>query len=55
VPAHSVPIPNVLGFESFTASVTPVGGKNMLPGPAATAKLKPLKIKAPSSSLSFVA
>ena len=41
---HSVPIPNVLGFESFTASVTAVGGKDLLPGPTATARLAPVKI-----------
>jgi hypothetical protein len=44
-PVHSVPIPNVLGFESFTATVRAVGGKNMLPGPGATARLAPLKIR----------
>jgi PKD repeat protein len=48
--AHSVPIPNVLGFESFTATVTAVGGKDKLPGPAVTAKLKPVKTKRLSSA-----
>ena len=27
---HSVPIPNVLAFERFTATVTAVGGKDRL-------------------------
>ncbi len=40
---RSVSIPNVLGFESFTATVTAVGGKNRLAGPPATARLKPVK------------
>jgi PKD repeat protein len=42
---HSVSIPNVLGFESFTATVTAVGGKNRLAGPSATARLGPAKVK----------
>ncbi len=41
---RSVVIPNVLGFESFTATVTAVGGKNMLPGRPVTVKLAPLKV-----------
>ena len=40
---RSVTIPNVLPFESFTASVTAVGGKNLLAGPAAKIKLAALK------------
>lgn len=46
-PAHSVLIPNALGFESFTATVTAVGGKDMLSGRPATASLK--AVKAPRS------
>jgi hypothetical protein len=38
---------NVLPFESFSATVTAEGGPNMLPGPKATAKLAPLKVKVP--------
>ncbi len=41
--ARSVLIPNVLGFESFTATVTAVGGKDMLRGRPATATLKRAK------------
>jgi hypothetical protein len=40
---HSVAIPNVLGFESFAASVTAVGGKNLLEGATATGRLAPVK------------
>jgi hypothetical protein len=42
---HSVRIPNALGFESFTATVTAVGGKNRLAGRPATARLQPVKPK----------
>ncbi len=35
--ARSVPIPGALGFEGFTATVTAVGGKDMLSGRPATA------------------
>jgi PKD repeat protein len=42
---RSVAIANVLPFETFTASVTPVGGPAMLAGPSATAKLGKQKIK----------
>ena len=42
---HSASIPHVLGFESFTATVTAVGGKNMLPGRPASATLKPVKVR----------
>lgn len=40
---RSVSIPNVLGFERFTATVTAVGGKDQLPGPAAHARLAAVK------------
>ena len=42
---RSVIVPNVLGFESFTATVTAVGGKDMLAGAPATGTLKPVKVK----------
>jgi hypothetical protein len=42
---HGVRIPNALGFESFTATVTAVGGKNRLAGRPATATLQPVKPK----------
>jgi PKD repeat protein len=45
--SRSAQLVNVLPFESFTATVTAEGGPNMLPGPKATAKLAPLKIKVP--------
>ncbi len=45
---RSAQLLNVLPFESFSATVTAEGGPNMLPGPKATAKLAPLKIKAPA-------
>ena len=45
--SRSAQLVNVLPFESFTATITAEGGKNMLPGPKATAKLAPLKIKVP--------
>jgi PKD repeat protein len=45
--SRSVQLLNVLPFESFTATVTAEGGSNMLPGPRATARLAPLKIKVP--------
>ncbi len=47
---RGVVIPNVLGFESFTATVTAVGGKDQLPGRPATVKLAPLKVKVRSSA-----
>jgi PKD repeat protein len=43
--SRSVQLVNVLPFESFTATIAAEGGKNMLPGPRATARLAPLKIK----------
>jgi hypothetical protein len=42
---HSARIPKALGFESFTATVTAVGGKNRLAGAPATARLQPVKLK----------
>jgi len=39
----SVTVPNVLPFESFTATVTAVGGPDRLSGVAATAKLSAVK------------
>ena len=45
--ARSAQLVNVLPFESFTATIAAEGGKNMLPGPKATARLAPLKIKVP--------
>jgi hypothetical protein len=42
---RGVQLTNVLPFESFTATVTAEGGRNMLPGPGATARLAPLKIR----------
>lgn len=39
----SVTVPNVLPFESFTATVTAVGGPDRLPGAPATAKLRAVK------------
>lgn len=45
--SRSAQLVNVLPFESFTATVTAEGGPNMLPGPKATAKLAPLKIRVP--------
>ena len=38
-------LPNVLPSESFTATVTAEGGRNMLSGPGATARLAPQKIR----------
>ncbi len=44
-PSHrSVVIPDALGFESFTATVTAVGGKDRLRGGPASAKLGPVKL-----------
>jgi hypothetical protein len=43
--ARSVSISKVLGFESFTATVTAVGGRDMLAGRPASARLKPVKAK----------
>ena len=43
-------LPNVLPSESFTATVTAVGGPDMLPGPAATTSLRAVKAKRRSSS-----
>ncbi len=45
--SRSAQLINVLPFESFTATIAAEGGKNMLPGPKATAKLAPLKIRLP--------
>ena len=45
--SRSAQLVNVLPFESFTATVAAEGGPNMLPGPKATAKLAPLKIRVP--------
>lgn len=45
---RSVSIPNVLPFESFTASVVAVGGRDRLPGPAATVRLAALKVRVPA-------
>jgi PKD domain len=42
---RSVSIPHVLGFESFAATVTAVGGKNMLPGRPASVTLKAVKVR----------
>jgi hypothetical protein len=42
---RSVAIPRVLGFESFTATVAAVGGKNMLRGSTATARLNAVKVR----------
>ncbi len=42
---RGVQLANVLPFESFSATVTAEGGRNMLPGPGATARLAPLKIR----------
>jgi PKD repeat protein len=44
---RSAQLVNVLPFESFTATVTAAGGPNVLPGPRASAKLAPLKLRAP--------
>jgi hypothetical protein len=44
---RSAQLINVLPFESFTATIAAEGGRNMLPGPKATARLAPLKIKVP--------
>jgi PKD repeat protein len=44
---RSAQLLDVLPFESFSATVTAEGGPNMLPGPKATAKLAPLKVKVP--------
>jgi PKD repeat protein len=41
---RSVSIPNVLGFESFTVTVTAIGGKDRLAGPSAIGKLAPVKV-----------
>jgi PKD repeat protein len=45
--SRSAQLVNVLPFESFTATIAAEGGKNMLPGPKATARLAPLKIRVP--------
>ncbi len=45
--SRSAQLANVLPFESFTATIVAEGGKNMLAGPKATARLAPLKIKVP--------
>ena len=42
---HSVLIPRALGFESFTATVAAVGGRNMLRGRPASASLKRVKAR----------
>ena len=42
---HNVLIPGVLGFESFSATVAAVGGKDMLRGRPVTARLKPVKAR----------
>jgi PKD repeat protein len=44
---RSAQLVNVLPFEIFTATIVAEGGKNMLPGPKATVKLAPLKIRVP--------
>lgn len=44
---RSAQLVNVLPFESFTVAVLAEGGKNMLPGPQAAARLAPLKLKVP--------
>jgi PKD repeat protein len=41
---RSVTLANVLPFERFTATVAAAGGPNVLPGPTATARLKPLRL-----------
>jgi len=41
---RSVSLTNVLPFESFTATVTAVGGRDMLPGRSTTARLAPVRI-----------
>ena len=43
--SHSVVIPNALGFESFTATVTAVGGKDMLRGRAGSARLTAARVQ----------
>ncbi len=48
--SRSAQLIDVLPFESFTATITAEGGPNMLPGPKATAKLAPLKIRVPQHS-----
>jgi PKD repeat protein len=45
--SRSAQLINVLPFESFTATIAAEGGRNMLPGPKATARLAPLKIRVP--------
>ena len=45
--SRSAQLVNVLPFESFTATIAAEGGKNMLPGPKATVRLAPLKIRVP--------
>jgi len=45
--SRSAQLINVLPFESFTATIVAEGGKNMLPGPKAVARLAPLKIRVP--------
>jgi PKD repeat protein len=42
---HSVVIPTVLGFEKFTATVAAVGGKDLLSGRPATARLGAVKLR----------
>jgi PKD repeat protein len=44
---RSVPVPDVLPFESLTATVTAVGGKDMLRGRSASARLRPVKARRP--------
>jgi hypothetical protein len=45
---RSETLPGVLPAESFKATITAVGGKDLLEGRPAAVRLKPLKIKAPS-------
>ena len=50
-PSHrSEILPNVLPSESFTATVTAVGGPDMLSGPTATTSLRAVKAKRHPSS-----
>jgi hypothetical protein len=43
---RSVTLTNVLPFESFTATIVAEGGPNLLPGPASTVRLRPLRLAA---------
>lgn len=45
---RSVVIPGALGFESFTATVTAVGGRDRLHGRSATAKLGAVHLRRPA-------